>query len=130
MKKIIMFFVVVMVAFAGPAFAKHEFLEKEYQAAWCNQEQGEAEHVLDDGARVDCLTDKYAVEVDFGPKWAESIGQSLYYGIKTEKKPGVLLIIEKPTDARYLFRLWTVAKMLDIKVWTITPECVRAANGN
>jgi hypothetical protein len=79
------------------------------------------EYVLDDRSRVDCLTDEYAVEVEFAPKWKESIGQALFYGIKTGKKPGVVLIIEKETDERFLERLKIVGEKYDLKIWKVAP---------
>jgi len=103
-------------------------LEKEYQAAWCTE--GTMEFVLDDKARVDCLTDEYAVEFDFANKWAEAVGQALYYGIKTERKPGIVLILEKDTDKGYLERLQTVAEKFNLKVWTVTPELMRSCQQN
>ena len=83
---------------------------------------GQTEVVLDDKARVDCLTDQYAVEVDFAPKWAEGIGQALFYGVKTGKQPGVLLILEHKSDERFLKRLNLTAEKYGITTWTITPE--------
>jgi len=81
---------------------------------------GEIEYVLDDQTRVDCLTSSYATEVDFASKWAETIGQSLYYSIKTGKKPGVLLILENLSkERRHLSRLEKVAVDHNITVWTI-----------
>ena len=56
---------------------------------------GVMEYRLPDGARVDCLTAEYAVEVDFGRKWAEAIGQSIYYAAMTGRKPGILLIVDE-----------------------------------
>ena len=38
-----------------------------------------------------------AVEFDFANKWAECIGQALYYGQKTNRTPACVLIIENPT---------------------------------
>ena len=38
----------------------------------------------------------YAVEFDFAEKWAEAVGQALYYALKTGKKPAVVLIMEDP----------------------------------
>ena len=74
------------------------------------------EYVLPDKTRVDCLTDEYAIEVEFAEKWAESIGQSLYYSLVTGKKAGVYLIIEKESEVRFLNRLFLVAKSFKIKV--------------
>ncbi|BCB95842.1 hypothetical protein JZK55_07640 [Dissulfurispira thermophila] len=100
----------------------HLYKEKDYQKAWCEREHGIIEYVLDDQTRVDCLLPDYAVEFDFAPKWAESIGQSLYYGLKTNRQPGVVLILEHPDkDEKYLKRLNTVAMHYNIKVWTMTP---------
>lgn len=108
--------------FTIPAYC-HEHLEKEYQNAWCTSNKGLQEYVLPDGARVDCVTATHAIEFDFANKWAESIGQSLYYGSSLCKKAGVVLIMENPSkDIRYLKRLQAVANTHNITVWTITPK--------
>ena len=98
-------------------------LEKEYQNQWCKTNNGETEVRLQDKTRIDCLTDKYAIEFDFASKWAESIGQALYYASSTGKEAGIVLIIENPEkDLKYLKRLKNVTEKYNIKVWTITPE--------
>jgi hypothetical protein len=79
------------------------------------------EYVLDDKTRVDCLTDTLAVEVDFAQKWAEAVGQSLYYAYKTGKKPGIVLILERPEHSRYLDRLKPLAEKHQIELFTIAP---------
>ena len=76
------------------------------------------EYRLDDGTRLDCLTDDYAIEFDFAPKWAESVGQALYYSLKTGRQPGVVLIMVNDGDERYLERLNALAVKYNIKVWT------------
>jgi hypothetical protein len=98
----------------------HIHLEKYYQERWCNEHNGIMEYILDDRTRVDCLTDDYAIEFDFAPKWAESVGQALYYSLMTGKRPGVVLIMEKEGDGRHLKRLNALADRYNIKVW-ITP---------
>ena len=80
------------------------------------------EYVLSDRTRIDCLTEVYAVEVDFASKWAEAVGQALYYSIMTERRPGVVLIVETPRDLRYLERLHTIADRFNITIWVITPN--------
>lgn len=52
----------------------------------------ELEHTVPDGGRVDCLSATYAIEIDWSPKWAEALGQSLYYAVETDKLPAVILI--------------------------------------
>ncbi len=98
--------------------------ERAYQSAWCNEHGGEMEHVLPDRTRVDCLTAGHAVEVDFAAKWAEAVGQSLYYADRTGRPPGVLLIIEGQGDDRHLERIRRLAEKYDIKLWTITPDAI------
>jgi len=97
--------------------SKHH--ERYYQTKLCKKLGGKIEYVLSDKTRVDCLTKKYAIEVDFGKKWAEGIGQSLYYAEMTGKKPAVALIIDKKSEQRYLRRLNKVAKSYKIKVFEI-----------
>lgn len=94
--------------------------EREYQEIWCNRVNGVMEYVLDDRTRVDCLTEEYAIEFDFAKKWAEAIGQALYYSLKTGKKPGIVLIMEDHKDDKYLKRLKAVSDSYNIKVWTVS----------
>jgi len=96
--------------------------ERDYQHWWCKKHGGEREYLLPDNTRVDCLTKEYAVEVEYAAKWAESIGQSLYYAQQTGRKPAVLMILQEKGDERFLKRLRTVAKEQEIKVWTVRPK--------
>jgi hypothetical protein len=112
---------VTAICIAVPATAGHLHPEKYYQDQWCSAQNGVQEYALDDGARVDCLTDQYAVEFDFAPKWAEGIGQALYYAEKTGRRPGVALIMENNYDVRYLYRLQAICEKYGITIWQITP---------
>ena len=117
--KIFLFIIVIFITL--PVFAKHKHLEKEYQTAWCDAHNGIMEYKLEDNTRVDCLTPDYAVEFDFASKWAESIGQSLYYAQRTKRKPAVVLIMEKPAkDLKYLHRLYQVANTTGIEVFIMS----------
>lgn len=103
-----------------PTQAKHLHLEKEYQAYWCNAHNGVMEYQLPDYTRVDCLTDTHAIEFDFAPKVYESIGQALYYSIMTNKKPGIVLILENSdTDSKYVKRLEKVVRLYKIDYWLL-----------
>lgn len=66
---------------------------------------GFQEFVLPDKTRVDCLWNGYAIEFDFAPKWAESVGQSLYYAKVTGMKPAVAIIMRSESDERYIKRI-------------------------
>jgi len=105
-----------------PAQAKHLYPEKAYKNYWCSAHHGIQEYTLPDKTRVDCLLPNYAVEFDFTDKIYEAIGQSLYYGIMTDRKPAIVLIIENPEkDQKYLARLKKVADKKRITVWITTP---------
>lgn len=109
--------------FCSPAWAKRINPEKYYQEKWCVEKSGKVEVVLPDRTRCDCLTKTHAVEFDFGNKWAEAIGQSLYYSIQTGKKAGIALILEKPSDYKYWIRLNTVIAENNLKIdtWQVGP---------
>lgn len=103
------------------ARAGHDHPEKFYQGTWCASAGGALETTPREGLRVDCETAGHAVEFDFANKWAESIGQSLAYAGATGKRAGIVLILERPGDVRYLDKLrFTIAAgNLPIDVWTM-----------
>lgn len=82
-----------------------EQVESYYVNQWCTADFGRKEAVLWDMTRVDCLAKDYAIEFDFAKKWAESVGQALYYSKMTGKAPAVTLILTSPLDYRYVKRV-------------------------
>ena len=94
--------------------------EKWYQQRWCDQKDGQVEVRLKDKTRCDCLTDDFAIEVDFAHKWAEAVGQSLHYAKMTDMPAGILLIVENNKDKKHFNRLENVINYhnLPITVWT------------
>ena len=101
--------------FVGCSASAKKYHEKYYQTQLCKELDGEMEYVLEDRTRVDYLTDGYAIEVDWAKKWAEGIGQALYYAQMTNRKPAVALIVGKK-DNKFLKRLETVANKFDIRI--------------
>ena len=108
-----------MVILVAVAFGGRVKPEKWYQARWCEANGGKAEVVLPDRTRCDCLTTTHAIEFDFGNKWTEAVGQSLYYAIQTGKRAGIVLIIEHEKDRKYWIRFNTVIRHygVPIDVW-------------
>lgn len=100
------------------SLSTHSLPERHYQDANC---KGITEHVLSDRTRVDCLTDTHAIEYDFGRKWSEAIGQSLGYAIETNKRAGIVLILEKKKDYKYWIKLNSIIDYykLPIDTWKI-----------
>ena len=74
---------------------------------------GEKEYRLDDGTRVDLLFEDKACEIDWANKWAEGIGQSIYYGLKTDRPPLVILLAKKDGWEKYRDRV----EYCDIECW-------------
>ncbi len=118
--------VIVLLSFNAFAFTgggtTQPPLEKWHEADYVDHYcKGEVEHVLSDRTRVDCLTENHAIEYDWGKKWAEAIGQSLYYSAMTGKKAGIVLIVNPRTKERYLKRLNKAIEShnLNVDVWVI-----------
>lgn len=127
MKKILILTTIIFISL--PAIAKQRiYAERVYQTQWCKAHNGEMEYRLNDKARVDCVTDTLAVEFDFANKWAECVGQALYYGRQTKKQPACVLIMEnEETDLKYLYRLRRAAykKGVNMRTFTIKPEQIK-----
>jgi len=51
--------------------------------------------ILPDRSEIDVESKDIAYEIDFANKWKEAIGQSLFYGISTGKRPGIILLMGK-----------------------------------
>lgn len=62
------------------------------------------------------------IEIEFAKKWAEGIGQSLYYAQMTHKTPAIGLIIADGKEEVYLKRLTHVADKHGIKIFIIKKD--------
>jgi len=131
-KKIISFIISFLLILSGIYYCGLNYVPKElydtkviqadmpesfYVNQWCSPEFGRREAVLWDMTRVDCLTKDYAIEFDFAKKWAESVGQSLYYAKMTNKAPAVVIILTKWSDMRYVKRIERLNN--DIKIFLV-----------
>ena len=116
MKKITQIVLLLIIILLTISARQHP--EKYYQNKYC---EGQLEVVLIDKTRCDCLTDTHAIEYDFANKWAESLGQALHYSRIANKKPGIVLILEKETDWKHLEKLLAIVinYRLPVDVWFI-----------
>ena len=122
--KLVTLLLTVLLTFLPSITSAEKMTEAAYVTSHC---QGQIEYVLPDKTRVDCLTDTHAIEYDFSYKWAEAIGQSLYYSAMTGKRAGVVLLVKVSHKGRYLTRLYKVVGMIPCKpnqcpaidIWTI-----------
>ena len=73
---------------------------------------------MPDRSKCDIVTEEYAIEVEWASNWKAGIGHALNYAFQSNKKAGIVLIVEKPTDS---IRLMSVIQHYDlpIDVWVI-----------
>ena len=98
--------------------------ESYYQKIAAKKYGGETEVTMPDGTRSDIVTEKHAIEVDFADKWAQAIGQSLNYAFQSNKRAGILLILESKDDEKHLIRVNSIIEhyklpidVLAIRAW-------------
>ncbi|MBE9563282.1 MAG: hypothetical protein IMF12_10515 [Proteobacteria bacterium] len=103
------------------AHAKRDHYEKWYQEQWCQEQNGDMDVVLKDKTRCDCITETHAVAVGFANNWSEVFGQSTNYSLQTNKRAGIVLILESPNDKRLWERLVNVIDNTKnpIDVWAV-----------
>ncbi|MCR5266395.1 MAG: hypothetical protein K6E29_07360 [Cyanobacteria bacterium RUI128] len=124
-------FLVVTLLFIYSTAEAHIHNEASYQQAWANKNHAVCEYKNDDGTRVDCLTKTHAIEFDFAKKWAEAIGQALYYQHKTGRRAMVILILEYPEkEYIYLERVKALAQIHDFDVGYVTPDILKTDSLN
>ena len=109
----------------------HPHNESSYQHAYCSIYNGIEEYQLPDKTKVDCLTSKNAIEFDFANKWQESVGQALHYGLMTNKKPKIVLILDNKYKRRqmvYYNRIKKIGQAYNIDVEYISDEILNINN--
>lgn len=80
---------------------------------------------IKDGSRVDYLADDMAIEIDWASKWAEGVGQSLFYAAMTDRDPGIILLTkDRDRDRQRIRRCHYIAQKYGISVWVeeVLPE--------
>jgi len=93
-----------------------EAAERDINEAWCSLNNGIAEFRTKDGTYVDCLTDEYAIEVEFDYNWKEAIGQSLHYAESTERKAAILFIKRPKSKKNYFAELRRVVSEFNLPI--------------
>lgn len=118
------FAILLAAALASAPATAASLTETDYRNRFCEGMQQEV--VLPNGTRVDCLTDRLAIEVDWTHKWAEAIGQSMLYSATTDKLPGIILVCkvgaENCQKHEYLINEAVAHWRLPITVWLCMPD--------
>lgn len=114
MRSLLLVLLVLLVLLCGMVRAG----EREEVERLAPKYQAKTEVRLWDRARIDMLTETEAIEVDWAHKWAEGIGQSLYYSTVTGKKPALLLLYKDlKASAFHIYRAQTVCTQVGIKLY-------------
>ena len=71
---------------------------------------------MPDNTRCDILTENLAIEVDFAPKWAEAIGQSLHYAKMVNRQAGIVIVIRKKIDHLHVKKLLGVIQEYNLPI--------------
>jgi hypothetical protein len=127
MKFKISILVIIMLLFSQMVYAKKE---KTYEKEWCNDNNTVLVNFgnprnnikMTDGTFCDCLTDSFAIEIDFPYKWYEGITQAFHYSELTGKNPALALIVRNEKDKIYLKRALRIinTRNLPIQLFIIT----------
>lgn len=85
--------ILFVVAAISSTPAKAAWKERDVQVCVCKGM--DLEVTMPSGGRADCVSDQHAIEVDKTSKWAEAIGQSLYYAQQTRRRAKVILFCKQ-----------------------------------
>lgn len=115
-------FLVIVISVAclamQPASEPRKLSEAEHAEALAEKYGAALEVVQWDKTRIDFVTDDYVIEIDFAYKWAEAIGQALYYAIAdpSDRLPAIVLLVDKGQD-RFAHRCQAVCAAHGIKLF-------------
>jgi len=126
------FILTVLILLGSQSLSRADYpSENEWAAANAERYNADDQSGLWDGTECDYITSTEAIEIDWAKKWAEAIGQSLYYSILLNKRPAIILLVKKGVGPRlaalqkgYVYRCQTVCAKLDIKLYVekVKPE--------
>ena len=116
MKKILLLLIVLLLSAAGSC-PNREIHNKKVFSHYINGKM----NVPLDGYKnsADIVSDTFAIDVEFAPYWATSIGHSLYAATKLNKKAGIVLITHKNYGDKYVDILMPIANKYNITVWVM-----------
>lgn len=108
----------VATAQRSPQAPQRRLTEAEHQKVLAAKFHAKAEVILWDRTRIDLVNDQHVIEIDFAPKWAEAIGQALYYSIAdpSDRTPAIILLVDAGQD-RFAHRCQAVCARHGIKLF-------------
>lgn len=80
--------------------------------------EGAVEVRLWDNTRCDLLSATHAYEVDWAYNYAEGVGQAVYYGTLTDRKPGLILLVRDiQQEQRFIYRAQIACKAAGVDLF-------------
>ena len=102
---------------ANSAFADNSMpLQRRYCAGMMQEQR------VPLGGRVDCISDEYAIEIEWVEDWYHAVGQSLYYAVVMKRKPGIILLCPDSSVhgeglcRSYIYRLEAALSLVTVPV--------------
>ena len=96
--------------------------EKDIANQWCQSMSGINEFRTKDGTYVDCLTEQYAVEVEYDNNWKEGVGQALHYAESTGKEAAIVFVKRAKSRKDYLSELLRVINKYNLPIEVFVVE--------
>ncbi len=106
--------IIVLLLYSVNLVGQKNFKEADYTVYIQSLIGGELEVSIKSG-RIDLLTSTHAFEIERAAKWKQSIGQSIWYALNTNKKAGIILLLEDSNDYKYLIQLTTALEYANLK---------------
>ena len=112
-KSIVIIFIILIGGIEETNAQSTKLSENEY-ADFIQSLIGGQREVSVQSGRVDLLTKEFAFELEWANKWKDAIGQSIWYGVQTNKKSGIILIMKKKEDYKYFIQLNTALEYANL----------------
>lgn len=93
----------------------HKYQDADYKNAVCDLMNGTTEVKIKGYGRADCVSDKYAAEIEFVDLWSQGIAQAERYAKGTKKKGLLALIAENDVEN-------SLAKNIKVKLNKSNPK--------
>ena len=94
----------------------HKKQDADYVKEVCKIQRGQTEVYVSKRSRVDCVTAKYVIEVDYADLWKRNIDQALRYGKDSGKKAKLVLVVEDKSELSYVKKARAEVKLKSLNL--------------
>jgi hypothetical protein len=125
--KLIIISITITFFFLPVLDARSKQTEDSYRKKWCEEQNGQSNIKAANASYYDCVTKSYVIDVTSAKHWYLSIGKILQYSSETNKRAGLVIILETALEHQYWEELTSTIKKYDlpIDVWSIGPAKIK-----